>query len=201
MNRKECTMNLSILDRHQLEAIVLGETGTAACGLGCTEDFALLGLCSDTGARDARLRHVLAAAHELLVRITTEAIVGRCIVDSPELVQCYLRVHFAGAERETFVVIFLDAQLRVIAAEELFAGTLTQTSVHPREVVKRALQHNAAAVICAHPHPSGNCEPSRADEFITRTLQSALALVDVRLVDHFVVSGTQCVAFSQRGLL
>ena len=108
---------------------------------------------------------------------------------------------FAGAERETFVVVFLDSQMRVIATEELFAGTLQQTSVYPREVVKRALHHNAGGVIFGHPHPSGQCEPSRADEFLTQTLKSALSLVDVRVLDHMVVSGSTCTSFAERGLL
>ena len=125
----------------------------------------------------------------------------RCVLDSPALVKNYFKVHFACAERETFVVVFLDSQMRVIATEELFAGTLQQTSVYPREVVKRALHHNAGGVIFGHPHPSGQCEPSRADEFLTQTLKSALSLVDVRVLDHMVVAGANCTSFAERGLL
>jgi DNA repair protein RadC len=99
------------------------------------------------------------------------------------------------------MVLFLDAQNRVIATEELFSGTLTQTSVYPREVVKRALHHNAAAVIFAHNHPSGVAEPSRADELLTKALKEALALVDVKVLDHFVVAGNVAVSFAERGLL
>ncbi len=99
------------------------------------------------------------------------------------------------------MVLFLDAQNRVIASEEMFRGTLTQTSVYPREVVKRALAHNAAAVILAHNHPSGVAEPSRADEFLTRTLRESLALIDVRVLDHFIVAGNGVVSFAERGLL
>jgi DNA repair protein RadC len=99
------------------------------------------------------------------------------------------------------MVLFLDAQNRVAAQEELFAGTLTQTAVHPREVVKRALHHNAAAVIFAHNHPSGVAEPSRADELLTRALKEALALVEVKVLDHFVVAGNQALSFAERGLL
>jgi DNA repair protein RadC len=102
---------------------------------------------------------------------------------------------------ECFWCVFLDAQNRVIAAEELFRGTLTQTSVYPREVVKATLAHNAAAVVFAHNHPSGVAEPSRADELLTQALRQALALVDIRTLDHFVVAGTRLVSFAERGLL
>jgi DNA repair protein RadC len=104
-------------------------------------------------------------------------------------------------EHEAFVVVFLTAQNRVIAAEELFRGTLTQTSVYPREIVKAALQHNAAAVILAHNHPSGAAEPSRADELLTQTLKQALALVDVKVLDHFIVTAASVMSFTERGLL
>lgn len=104
-------------------------------------------------------------------------------------------------EREVFVVLFLDAQNRVQAQETLFEGTLTQTSVYPREVVKRALHHNAASVIFAHNHPSGIAEQSRADELITQALKKALDLVDIRVLDHFIVAGHQTMSFAERGLL
>lgn len=203
-------MTLSTLDRSQLEAIVLGENSVSASGRSrsrshsrdCGEQTVPSCLRDGSDPRETRLRHVLAAAHELLVRITTEAFVGRSVVDSPELVERYLRVHFAGAERETFVVIFLDTRYCVISVEELFRGTLTQTSVHSREVVRRALLLNAGAVICAHPHPSsGDCEPSRADELITAVLRQALSLVDVHLLDHWIVGGATCVSLARRGLL
>jgi DNA repair protein RadC len=100
-----------------------------------------------------------------------------------------------------FLVVFLDAQNRLIAAEEMFRGTLTQTSVYPREIVKRSLAHNAAAVIFAHNHPSGLAEPSRADELLTSTLKQALALVDVKVLDHFVVGVASALSFAERGLL
>jgi len=99
------------------------------------------------------------------------------------------------------MVLFLDSQHRLLVAEELFRGTLTQTSVYPREVVKAALAHNAAAVILAHNHPSGVAEPSRADELLTQSLKQALALVDVRTLDHFVVAGNRVVSFAERGLM
>jgi DNA repair protein RadC len=100
-----------------------------------------------------------------------------------------------------FVCIFLDSQHRVISCEELFRGTLAQTSVYPREVVKAALAHNAAAVIFSHNHPSGIAEPSRADELLTQSLKQALALMDIRTLDHFVVAGNELVSFAERGLL
>ena len=99
------------------------------------------------------------------------------------------------------MALFLDAQNRVIATEELFRGTLTQTSVYPREVVKRALHHNAGAVIIAHNHPSGVAEPSHADETLTQALRQALALVDIRVLDHFIVAGSGVLSFAERGLL
>jgi DNA repair protein RadC len=122
-------------------------------------------------------------------------------MDSPQAVRGYLGLALARRGHEIFAVLFLDAQHRLIAIEEMFRGTLTQTSVYPREVVKHALQHNCAAVILAHNHPSGVAEPSRADEALTRALQSALALVDVRVLDHLVVAGAQTVSFAERGLL
>ena len=100
-----------------------------------------------------------------------------------------------------FLVMFLDAQNRLNATEEMFSGTLTQTSVYPREVVKRAMHHNAASVIFAHNHPSGVAEQSAADEMLTRQLKDALALVDVRVLDHFIIAGNQTLSFAERGLL
>jgi DNA repair protein RadC len=120
---------------------------------------------------------------------------------SPNTVRDYLRLLLHDRGHEVFVCVFLDAQHRVLGCEELFRGTLTQTSVYPREVVKAALACNAAAVIFAHNHPSGVAEPSRADELLTQALKQALALVDTRALDHFVVAGDQLVSFAERGLL
>ena len=122
-------------------------------------------------------------------------------LSSPSAVRTYLQLKLAPLPHEVFAVVFLDAQNRVLAFEELFRGTLTQTSVYPREVVKAALAHNAAAVILGHNHPSGVAEPSRADELLTRSLREALALVDVRLLDHMVVGRGEVVSFAERGLL
>lgn len=123
------------------------------------------------------------------------------VLSAPNAVRDYLRLRLQDLEHEVFVCVFVDAQHRVITADELFRGTLTQTSVYPREVVKHALRHNAAAVIFAHNHPSGVAEPSRADEALTHALKQALVLVDVRVLDHFVIAGAGAVSFAERGLL
>lgn len=125
------------------------------------------------------------------------------VMDSPQRVKDYLRLYFASASaagREEFACLFLDGSHNVLLTETLFRGTLTQTSVYPREVIRRALQVSAAAVVFAHNHPSGQSEPSRADEHLTQTLKSGLALVDVRVLDHVVV-GDRCTSFAERGLL
>jgi DNA repair protein RadC len=122
-------------------------------------------------------------------------------LNSPLAVRNYLQLLLRGREQEVFMVIFLDAQHRVIAAEEMFHGTLTQTSVYPREVVKRALALNAAAVIFAHNHPSGVAEPSQSDRLLTDALKQALQLVDVRVLDHFIVAGAGCLSFAEKGML
>jgi DNA repair protein RadC len=149
------------------------------------------------GAKLAQLQATL----ELARRALKEDLSSRDALSSPRAVRDYLRLVFSGREHEIFVVLLLDAQHRVIATEELFRGTLTQTSVYPREVVKCALRHNSAAVIFAHNHPSGVAEPSHADELLTRSLKAALALVDVQVLDHFIVAGTRTLSFAERGLL
>jgi len=143
----------------------------------------------------------LQAARELAARAIVEDLRGRDCLTSPAGVRDFLKLRLAGLPHEVFVCIQLDAQHRVIAIEELFRGTLTQTSVYPREVVKASLRANAAAVIFAHNHPSGIAQPSQADEFLTRTLKEALALVDVKVLDHFIVAGTQTLSFAERGLI
>ena len=143
----------------------------------------------------------LMAARELVRRALAETMRERDMLASPAAVRDYLRIMLAQRDHEVFMVLFLDAQNRVIAPEEMFRGTLTQTSVYPREVVKRALSLNAAAVILAHNHPSGVAEPSRADEFLTQSLRSALALVDIRVLDHIVIAGSNATSFAERGLL
>ncbi len=157
-------------------------------------------LAGTPGLGTAKLAQ-LQAALELARRALKEELSTRDALSSPRAVRDYLRLALAGREQEVFVVMLLDAQHRVISSEELFRGTLTQTSVYPREVVKCALKHNAAAVIFAHNHPSGVAEPSHADEILTRSLKAALALVDIQVLDHFIVAGSRTVSFAERGLL
>lgn len=144
----------------------------------------------------------LQAVLELARRALKEELRGGDILGSPRQVRDYLRLHLAALPHEVFMVLLLDAQNRMLAAEELFRGTLTQTSVYPREVVKRALSANAAAVVFAHNHPSGVAEPSTADQLLTASLKQALALVDVKVLDHFIVAGSAApLSFAERGLL
>jgi DNA repair protein RadC len=140
---------------------------------------------------------VIAEAMAILLR---RALHGEQFHD-PDAVREYWRVALSGLEHEVFCVAHFDSQMRLIAQEELFRGSLTQTSVYPREVVKAALRYNAAAVIFAHNHPSGIAEPSRADELLTANLKQALSLVDVRVVDHFIIAGTKSLSFAERGIL
>ncbi len=148
-------------------------------------------------AKYAQLQAVL----EMARRALEEELKSGDAMNSPKSVRDYLRLSLEGKKHEIFVGIFLDAQNRAIAAEELFSGTLTQTSVYPREVVKRALHHNAAAMIFAHNHPSGVAEPSQADEILTQSLKQALALVDVKVLDHFIIGGGTAMSFAERGLI
>ena len=191
-------MNWSALDRKELEDILL-DPACLAGGHVCRDGAA--SVMEDDMQRTNRVRHVLEAAHELLVRAATRAIVGRRYLDAPTLVKEYLRVFFAGAERELFVTLYLDVQLGVIAAETTALGTLGQTAVYPREIVRRALHHNAASVILSHNHPSGKAEPSHADQRLTDELSKALRLIDVRVLDHIVVAGDTATSFAERGLL
>ena len=143
----------------------------------------------------------LQAVVEMARRALQEEMRSGDALNSPGAVRDYLKLLLSGRAQEVFMVIFLDAQHRAISSEELFHGTLTQTSVYPREVVKRALYHNAAAVILAHNHPSGVAEPSQSDRMLTDALKQALALVDVRVLDHFIIAGTSCLSFAERGMV
>lgn len=158
---------------------------------------------SDQLAQSSRVTEaearILAEARSILLRLSGQPR-GREL-SSPYLVREYLTTLLSGQEREYFVVVALDNRHRVLASEILFSGTIDGARVYPREVVKCALRHNAAAVIFAHVHPSGILEPSQADELITRRLKEALALVDIRVLDHFIVGDGQCSSFSERGLL
>jgi DNA repair protein RadC len=148
-------------------------------------------------AKSAQLQAVI----ELARRALQEEVRRDTVLSAPGKVRDFLTLTLASLPHEVFVVLFLDAQNRLLACDELFRGTLTQTSVYPREIVKRALRHNAAAVIFAHNHPSGVAEPSRADELLTANLKQALSLVDVRVLDHLIVAGTLSVSFAERGMI
>ena len=146
-------------------------------------------------------RAQFAAAIELARRSLQEKLKENAALTSPGAVRDYLRLRLASRKEEAFVCIWLDAQHRALAIDEPFRGTLTQTSVYPREIVKAALRFNAAAVIFAHNHPSGVAQPSQSDELLTRNLKEALALIEVKVLDHFIVAGHQAISFAERGLL
>lgn len=166
-------------------------------GLAAADIDAVSRVCGIGPAKAAQLH----AAVEIVRRALRENLMRGDALSSPEAVRDYLRLALATRPVEVFVGLFLDTQHRLIAADELFHGTLSQTSVFPREVVKAALGYNAAAMIFAHNHPSGVAEPSRADELLTQSLKQALALVDIRTLDHFVVAGSTVLSFAERGLL
>jgi DNA repair protein RadC len=166
---------------------------------------AALSYCAadDTPATQAEIARRLAIAREILLRDLETTFRRRAVLDSPKTVREYLILHYAHLPHEVFGVMFLDTQNRLIEAElQMFRGTLTQTSVYPREVVKAALGYNAAAAILCHVHPSGAPDPSRADELLTAQLKTALAMVDVNVLDHFIVAGAATpVSFAELGLL
>ncbi len=157
-------------------------------------------LCAVKGMGEAKYVQ-LQAVLEMARRALDERIRTTDALNSPAAVRDYLRLTLASLPHEVFVAVFLTAQNRVIAVDEMFRGTLTQTSVYPREIVKRALAHNAASVILAHNHPSGEASPSSADRSLTRTLADALALVDVRVLDHFIVAPGASLSFAEQGML
>lgn len=155
--------------------------------------------------RDGETGAYTPADHHLVVQQALRALEAdtavREVFPTPDSVRNMLRLRMGHLERETFTVLFLDSHNRLIAIEDLFTGTLNATSVYPREVVKAALQHNAAAVILAHNHPSGIATPSRADEALTQTLKAALQLVDVRCLDHLIVCKDTSLSFAEKGLI
>ena len=169
--------------------------------LGALVEASLEDLASVSGIGMAKAAQ-LKASFELARRALHQEMQQRDSFTSPGHVRDWLRLKLCHRQQEIFMALWLDAQNRLIRADELFTGSLTSTSVYPREVVKAALANNAAAVILAHNHPSGVAEPSSADEMLTRNLKSALALVDVRVLDHFIVAGNaQPLSFAERGLL
>ena len=146
-------------------------------------------------------RAEIVAVLELARRALAQQLKARTVFANPDAVKHYLQLNLANKAHEVFAVLFLDVQNRLLALEELFRGTLTQTSVYPREVVLRALKHQAAAVVLAHNHPSGTVQPSRADEALTQTLKTTLALIDVRVLDHVIVAPGEALSMAERGLL
>ncbi len=146
-------------------------------------------------------RAEIVAVLELARRALASQLKEKTMFASPQAIRDYLQLQLGGRDHEIFAVLFLDTSHRLIVLEEMFRGTLTQTSVYPREVVVRALALNAANVVLAHNHPSGIAQPSRADESITQTLKAALALVDVRVLDHFIVTANEAVSMSELGLM
>ena len=143
----------------------------------------------------------LLAIFEMARRALSQRLKEREAFQTPGAVKHYLQLQLAHKNHEVFAVLFLDNQNRMLALEELFRGTLSQTSVYPREVVMRALHHQAAAVVLSHNHPSGSVQPSRADEHLTQTLKASLALVDVRVIDHIIVGQGQSLSMAEQGLL
>jgi DNA repair protein RadC len=146
-------------------------------------------------------RAEIVAVLELARRALAEELKEKAVFSTPQAIRDYLQLQLGSRPYEVFAVLFLDAQHRLIALEELFRGTLAQTSVYPREVVVRALALNAASLVLAHNHPSGSAQPSRADEAITKTLKAALGLIDVQVLDHFVVTTSQATSMAEMGLL
>jgi DNA repair protein RadC len=172
-----------------------------AAGGGLSGLFNTLGRTARVPGLGPAKRAQLAAVLEVARRCLAEELRAGAALTSPGAVRDYLRMLLGDRAQEVFVCLWLDAQHRVIRCDELFRGTLTQTSVYPREVVKAGLAANAAAVIFAHNHPSGVAQPSQADELLTRTLKEALALIEVRVLDHFIVAGRATLSFAERGLL
>ncbi len=193
-------MNMSVLSRADLVRELLAPAVCASSAIPLHVSDAAAPIAMNDMA-DSVLAHRLGVARELLLRDLREQMSNSPVMSSPQVLRDWLRLHCAGLQHEVFLVLYLDAHHRLIEAEELFRGTLTQTSVYPREVVKGALTRNAAALALAHNHPSGEAEPSRADELLTQTLKSALGLVDVRIIDHFIVAGDHVVSFAELGLI
>ena len=194
----------------QMADELLAAPGTAAANGKPSGGFGGISGLLNAGADDLKRikglggdakRAELAAVLELARRAIGQQLKQCEVFSSPGAVKQYLQLHLAAKAHEVFAVLFLDAQNRLVAMEELFRGTLTQTSVYPREVVVRALKHEAASVVLAHNHPSGTVQPSRADEALTQTLKAALALVDVRVLDHVIVAPGDALSMAEKGLL
>jgi len=190
---------MSAFDQLSLPLAVRPEGGVLAV-FGAAEPARVVPLLvrdASNELRAATAAEIIAAARRVMARRVRRG----SSMDSPRTVREFLTMKLGSLEHETFAVLLLDTRHRLIDYVELFRGTIDRASVHPREVVKLALARNAAALVLAHPHPSGAADPSQADELITRRLKEALALVDIRLIDHFIVAGGDAISFSERGLL
>jgi DNA repair protein RadC len=179
----------------QLAAELLASNGVAGLLQASAQSLRLV-----KGLGPAKQAELLAVL-ELARRALQQQLQQREVFHSPDAIRHYLQLHLAHKSHEVFAVLFLDNQNRLLAMEELFRGTLSQTSVYPREVVMRALHHQAASVVLSHNHPSGSVQPSRADEHLTQTLKASLALVDVRVLDHIIVGQGQSFSMAEQGQL
>lgn len=187
-------MDLRTLSDRELLALLIGTESTSALYHGRLSPLVL-------GESGGTVHPLLSLALELTRRTLREGLCDRTSLTSSEMTREYLTAHFAGKPYEAFVVVYLDNQHRVITVEEMFRGTIDGAAVYPREVVREALKHNAAACIFAHNHPSGVAEPSGADRNITKRLKDALSVIDVRVLDHIVVGDQEVVSFAERGIL
>jgi DNA repair protein RadC len=193
-NQQESDMEINALSDQELLALLIGEK--TAMKLYCGSLYPLA-----FGAEDKVPNRKLRASVEFAKRLMREKLERGPALQSPRDVTQYLSAHFVGKEYEAFVVVFLDTRHRVLSIEEMFRGTIDGATVYPREVACAVLRHRAAACIFAHNHPSGVAEPSLADQAITRRLKDALSVIDIRVLDHFVIAGTEIVSFAERGLL
>jgi DNA repair protein RadC len=198
--RSVLQMPKELLEAPQRDRLT-GEPSGGSGGLAGLFNAGIEGLKRIKGLGGSAKRAELAAVLELARRALAQQLREREVFSSPQAVKQYLQLHLAARPHEVFAALFLDAQNRLLAMEELFRGTVTQTSVYPREVVQRALQHGAAALVLAHNHPSGTVQPSRADDALTQTLKAALALVDVRVLDHVIVAPGGALSMAEKGLL
>jgi DNA repair protein RadC len=185
-------VDIQMLKDRELVTLLVGEKTAAKLYRG-----SLLSLLF--GDNDHRPHPKLSAALEFSTRLLYEQTVRGPPITHPKEMGKYLSMHFIGKQHEVFVVVFLDTQHRVLAVEEMFRGTIDSAEVHPREVVRAALRRNAAACVFAHNHPSGNPEPSSGDRALTIRLKQALALVEVRVLDHLVVAERSVVSLAERG--
>jgi DNA repair protein RadC len=191
--------DVSLMSRTELVRELIASSPTTAAETAAT--YAENRDSRRSGTRDALVSHKLAVARELLLRDLAERMKSEPVLGAPDTVRDWLRLYCANLEHEVFLILHLNTRNCLIEAQELFRGTLSQTSVYPREVVKAVLKRNAAAVVIAHNHVSGAAEPSRADELLTQSLRQALAVIDVKVLDHFIVAGTNTLSFAERGLI